>query len=83
MTNKKSVRQQGKIKLSEYFKEFKKGDNVAIIQEKSEPSAYPKRMVGSCGKVTGMRGTSVVVDIMDGNLLKTYIVKPLHLKKLA
>ncbi len=82
MTNKKNIRQKGKIRLSEYFKELKNGDIVAIVKEKTLPSYYPKRMVGATGKVVGTRGASKEVLINDGNLPKTYIVHPINLKRL-
>lgn len=79
---KMNVRSRGKIQLSEYFKKLKNGDSVAIITQQSIPSSYPKRIVGMSGKVVGTRGSSVIVRLMDGNLQKEYIIKPIHLKKL-
>jgi ribosomal protein L21E len=43
MGNKKNVREKGKIRFSEYFKELKNNDKVAVIQEKSIPSSYPRK----------------------------------------
>lgn len=77
-----NVRSRGKIQLSEYFKKLKIGENVAIITQQSVPSSYPKRIVGMSGKIVGVRGMSMIVRIMDGNLAKQYIIKPIHLKKL-
>ncbi len=34
MGKKKNIRQRGKIQFSEYFKELKINDKVAIVQEK-------------------------------------------------
>ncbi|VVB80575.1 50S ribosomal protein L21e [uncultured archaeon] len=82
MTKRKSIRQKGKIQFSEYFKELKLNDKVAIVKEKSIPSYYPERMVGSTGVVIGNKGKSKIVRIMDGNLAKDYIVHPIHLKRL-
>jgi len=78
----KNVRQRGKIQLSEYFKELKIGDNVAIINEASIPSSFPQRVVGRTAKIVGTRGNSKIVEIMDGNLRKQFIIHPIHLKKL-
>jgi ribosomal protein L21E len=82
MTKKKSIRQKGKIQFSEYFKELKLNDKVAIIKEKSIPAYYPQRMVGSTGIVIGNKGNSKIIRIMDGNLAKDYIVHPIHLKRI-
>jgi len=78
----KNVRQRGKIQLSEYFKELKIGDNVAIINEASIPSSFPQRVIGRTAKIVAERGNSKVVEIMDGNLRKQFIIHPIHLKKL-
>jgi large subunit ribosomal protein L21e len=82
MTNKKSIRTKGKIQLSQYFKKINKGEKVAVIEEKSIPSSYPKRIIGMSGIVAGDRGACKIVQINDGNLAKSYIIHPIHLKKL-
>lgn len=78
----KNVRQRGKIQLSEYFKELKIGDNVAVVNEASVPSSFPQRIIGRTAKIVAERGNSKVVEIMDGNLRKQFIIHPIHLKKL-
>ena len=82
MTNRKKVREKGKIKFSEYFKNLKNGDTVAIVTEKSLPSYYPKRMIGNSGKIIGQRGRSKIVEINSGKSTKLFVVHPIHLKKL-
>ncbi len=82
MGNKKNVREKRKIRFSEYFKELKNNDKVAVIQEKSIPSSYPRRIVGMTGNVVGSKGKFKRVKIMDGNLSKEYIIHPIHLKRL-
>lgn len=79
---KKSVRQRGKIQLSEYFKELKVGDTVAVINEASIPSSFPQRIIGRTAKIVSTRGNSKVIEMLDGNLRKQFIVHPIHLKKL-
>jgi ribosomal protein L21E len=78
----KDVRQRGKIQLSEYFKDLKIGDTVAIINEASIPSSFPQRVIGRTGKIVKARGSSKVIEMLDGNLKKQFIVHPIHLKKL-
>jgi len=79
---KKSIRQRGKIQLSEYFKEMKVGDTVAVLNEASIPSSFPQRIIGRTGKIIDTRGRSKVVSMLDGNLSKQFIIHPIHLKKL-
>jgi len=78
----KSIRTRGKIQLSEYFKDLKIGDNVAVINESSVPSSFPQRIIGKTGKIVEERGFSKIIEMLDGNLRKRFIIHPIHLKKL-
>lgn len=82
MTRGKRIRQRGKIKFNEYFKKIEDGERVAVVKEASFPAAFPKRILGRSGKVLGNRGNFKLVEISDGQLLKTFIIHPIHLKKL-
>jgi len=82
VSKKMNVRARGKLPLSQYFKKLQIGDKVAVIVQQSTPSAYPKRIIGKSGVITGSRGTSMIVRLSDGNLSKQFIIKPIHLKKL-
>jgi len=82
MIKRKRQRERGKIKLSRYFQEFKKGDRVGVIKELSVQPKFPKRLQGRSGMVSGKRGASYLVKIKDLNKEKTYIIHPVHLKKL-
>lgn len=76
---KKQVRTRGKIRLSRYFQEFKKGEGVSIIEEKSVPSDFPKRLQGRTGTVEGKRGRAVIVKIKDQNKEKKFLIGAIHL----
>ena len=82
MVKGKRIREQGKIKLSNYFQSFNDGDRVCIVAEKGLASAVPKRLQGRSGTVFGTRGNYKVIKLNDGNKEKTFIVHPVHLKKL-
>ena len=81
MANKKNIKTRGKIKFSEYFKELKNGEYVALKNEKGVVAGFPKRMQGRTGKVVGKQGQSYVVRVMDLNKEKTFIIRPVHLKR--
>ncbi len=83
MAKRKHARERGKIRMSEYFKELKEGDRVAIVRELSEMPKFPKVLQGRTGVVNGRRGSSYIIKIMDYNQEKTHIIHPVHLKKLA
>ena len=82
MLKRKSVREKGKISLSQYFQEFKKGDRVAVKRELSLRPKFPKQLQGRSGVVEGNRGSSYIVKINDMNKEKTYIIHPVHLRML-
>ena len=82
MLKRKSVRERGKLRLSEYFQKFKEGERVAVRRELSTQHKFPKRMQGRSGVVDGKRGNSYIVKIKDLNKEKIYIIHPVHLKKL-
>jgi large subunit ribosomal protein L21e len=78
----KRVREKGKLNLSSYFKKIEDGANVAIVTDVGVRASFPKRLKGMSGKVISSRGRFKLVEIKDGNKLKTFIVHPIHLKKL-
>jgi large subunit ribosomal protein L21e len=81
MSRKKSVRRKGKIRLSDYFKNLSDGDNVSIVIEKSVRIGFPKRIQGLTGKVAGTRGKFKIIKLMDKDKMKTFIIHPIHLRK--
>ncbi len=78
----KKVRQKGKISLSRYFKKFKDGDRVAVVREKGIAASFPERIIGKSGQIIGIRGTYNLIKLNDGNKIKTFIIHPVHLRKL-
>ena len=82
MTTRKKLREHGKIKLSNYFQEFKEGERVTVVQELAMNPAFPRKLQGRSGVVVGKQGESYIVDIKDLNKEKTYVVHPAHLRRL-
>ena len=82
MIKRKNQREHGKIKLSRYFQDFEKGDRVAVVKELALQPKFPKSLQGRSGVVESKRGSSYIVKINDLNKEKTYIIHPVHLRKL-
>lgn len=82
MIKKKSQRNHGKIKLSQYFQDFENGDRVAVVRELALQPKFPKNLQGRSGVIKSKRGKSYVVKINDLNKEKTYIIHPVHLRRL-
>ena len=83
MVRRKSVRTRGKLRLSEYFKELKEGDNVAVARERSAVGSFPKRLQGRTGTIKNKRGKAYVVEIKDQSKSKEFLIAPIHLKKIT
>lgn len=67
--------------ITRYLQEFKEGQNVVIFPEPASHRGMPyPRFKGKSGVIIGKRGRSYVVKIMDGNMAKTIISRPEHLK---
>ena len=82
MGRKKNIRERGKIKFSEYFKELEAGDRVAVVREQSVVASFPQRIQGRTGIVEGKRGSSYIVKLKELNKEKTFIIPAIHLKKI-
>lgn len=82
MVNKKPIRTRGKLQLSKFFQRFQEGDKVAIVEERSRNINFPRRLQGRTGTVLGKQGRSYSVRIKDQEKPKTFIVEPIHLKKI-
>ena len=82
MIKRKNIREHGKIRLSKYFQEFKKDERVAVKRELAVQPKFPKKLQGRSGVVKGKRGNAYVIKMNDLNKEKTYIIHPVHLRKL-
>jgi large subunit ribosomal protein L21e len=83
MLKRKRIRTRGKFSFMSFFQKFDSGDSVAIVRELGMQSpGFPKRMQGRTGVVIGKRGGAYIVEVKDINMKKSYIIKPIHLKKI-
>jgi len=82
MVRRKKARTRGKLQLSKYFQEFKEGDAVAVKREVSIKASFPKRLQGKTGLIKEKRGKAYLTVIKDQNKEKTFIIEPIHLKKI-
>jgi large subunit ribosomal protein L21e len=78
----KKIREKGKLSLSSYFKKIEDGASVALVVNPGVRASFPLRLRGMSGKVAESRGKFKLVEIKDGNKKKTFIIHPVHLRKL-
>jgi len=76
------VRKKGKLPLSRYFQKIEDGAKVAVAANRGVRAAFPLRIQGQTGNVSGSRGTFKLVEIKDGNKMKTFIIHPIHLRQI-
>ena len=79
----KHFRNKGKVNITSFLADFKKGDKVVI---KPEP-AFQKgichlRFYGHKGIVKSRQGNCYVISITDQNKAKDVVVHPVHLNVL-
>ncbi len=82
MVRRKKIRTRGKLQLSKYFQRLKQGDVVSVVAERALQPRFSKSLNGRTGVVEEKRGKAYLVKIKDKNKEKTYIIEPIHLKKI-
>jgi len=74
--------QKGKIKIRNYFQNFKTGDKVQLVAEPaSQKGLFALRFYGKKGVIKSKKGSSYYVTIKDQNKEKSVIVSPVHLRR--
>jgi large subunit ribosomal protein L21e len=82
MVKGRRIREKGKIRFSKYFQKLDDGTQVAVVRDFGVRAPFPSRIQGRSGKVIGTRGDYKIISIAVGNKTKTYIIHPVHLKKI-
>ncbi|UUX92758.1 50S ribosomal protein L21e [Methanoplanus endosymbiosus] len=78
---KKELRQRGIGPVTRLIQEFEDGQRVHIVVDPSVQTGMPhRRFHGRTGKVIGKQGRAWVLEVRDGNSLKTVISRPQHLR---
>ena len=71
------------IKPSEYFKEFKEGDKVALVINPAYPTYFPPTFLGRTGIILKRIKGAYEVKFLNGKTYKNLVIKPIHLKKIG
>lgn len=70
------------FKFSDYFREFKIGEKVALVRNTTATGMFPKQFSGRTGYISAKYKNAYGVKFLNGKRYKTLIVKPIHLKKI-
>jgi large subunit ribosomal protein L21e len=75
--------ERGRLYISRVLHEYSVGDRVAIVLDGGTQGGAPhRRFHGLTGTIAERRGRAWVVNVKDGNMAKTVISRPEHLRAL-
>ena len=75
--------QRGRVSIYRIKHEYSEGDRVAIVLDGSQQMGMPhRRFQGRTGIIQKRQGKAWVVAVKDGNMKKTVVARPEHLKPL-
>ena len=77
----RKTRQRGKTGLSTILREYQSGDRVVVKLNPSIHKGMPhRRFHGRIGIVKSKKGRAYIVDVTQGDTIKTITVRPEHLE---
>ena len=80
---KKSKRDKGRVFINRVMHPYEEGDRVAIVLDGAQHKGMPhRRFQGRTGKIAGKQGRAYIVNFKDGNMKKTVVARPEHLKQI-
>ena len=75
--------QRGRVNISRIMHDYSEGDRVAIVLGGGQQMGMPhRRFQGRTGFIQGRQGKAWVVAVKDGNMQKTVVARPEHLRPL-
>ena len=75
--------EKGRLHISQVMHNYEEGDRVAIVLNGSQQRGMPhRRFQGRTGFIKSRQGAAWVVAVKDGNMQKTVVARPEHLKPL-
>ena len=80
---KRSKSQRGRLNIQRIMHAYEPGDRVAIVLDGGQQKGMPhSRFQGRTGFIQEQQGSAYVVAVKDGNMQKTVIARPEHLRPL-
>jgi large subunit ribosomal protein L21e len=75
--------ERGRVNISRIMHDYSEGDRVAIVLDGGQQMGMPhRRFQGRTGFIQGRQGKAWVVAVKDGNMQKTVVARPEHLRPL-
>jgi len=77
----KGKRDRRRLFIGRVMHAYEDGDKVAIVLDGAQHKGMPhRRFQGRTGVITGTQGRAYVIKVSDGNMEKTVVARPEHLK---
>ena len=75
--------ERSRLNISRVMHDYEEGDRVAIVLDGGQQKGMPhRRFHGRTGFIENRQGVAWVVSVKDGNMQKTVIARPEHLRPL-
>jgi len=76
-------KERSRLNISRAIHQYEQGDRVAIVLDGGQQMGMPhRRFNGRTGFIENRQGKAWVVSVKDGNMQKTVIARPEHLRPL-
>ena len=80
---KRSKADKGRLNIRRIMHKYEPGDRVAIVLDGGQQRGMPhRRFQGRTGFIQEQQGKAYVAAVKDGNMQKTVIARPEHLRPL-
>jgi large subunit ribosomal protein L21e len=75
--------EKSQLNIARVMHEYNEGDRVAIVLDGGQQQGMPhRRFHGRTGFIQSRQGRAWVVAVKDGNMRKTVVARPEHLRPL-
>ena len=75
--------EKSQLNIARVMHEYNEGDRVAIVLDGGQQQGMPhRRFHGRTGFIQSRQGRAWVVAVKDGNMRKTVVARPEHLRTL-
>ena len=75
--------EKSQLNISRVMHDYSEGDRVAIVLDGGQQSGMPhRRFHGRTGFIQQRQGRAWIVSVKDGNMSKTVVARPEHLRPL-
>ena len=77
----KNKRERRRLFIGRTMHTYQEGDKVAIVLDGAQQKGMPhRRFQGRTGEIAGTQGRAYVIRVADGNMMKTVVARPEHLR---